>query len=121
MRGAISSAPTPCFGSKNPLFLYLQDGVEGDGEPAGCFPEAAAILPSLDDLEAKVHFALLVGELAGSGERNGQQDGILPFMAVCTNLRMGGMPHFFKNSWNASRSGLEGGSRCLAHLPDGWT
>jgi len=56
------------------------------------------------------HFAPLVGELVSFGERERQQGGIPPFMAVCVNLRIGGIPHFFKNSSNDERSGLRGGS-----------
>ena len=52
-------------------------GVAGDGEPFGSLPEAAALIVGVDDLEAKAHFALPVGELVSFAERKGQQGGSL--------------------------------------------
>ena len=97
----------------------LAGSVAGDGEPPGRFPETATLLPGVDDLQAKVHFALLVGELVSFGESESQQGGIPPFMAVFVNLRIGGMPHSFKNSSNAPKSGLGGGSPSLGAFT--WT
>ena len=79
---------------------------------SGCFPEATTLLEGAYDLQPELHFALLLDELAGSGERECQHGGIPPFMLVWMNLRIGGMPHFFKNSSNAPKSGLRGGSPC---------
>jgi len=53
-----------------------------------------------------------VGELVSFGEGECQQGGIPPFMLVWMNLRIGGMPHFFKKASNASKSGLGCGSPC---------
>ncbi len=50
-------------------------------------------------------FALLVGELVSFSECEAQQGGIPPFMAVCVNSRIGGMPHFFRNSSNTGVGG----------------
>jgi len=96
--------------------VRLTDGVAGEGERPSCLPEATAFLEAVDDLEAEVYFALLGGKLVSFCERKGQQGGIPPFMLVCTNLRIGGMPHFFKNSSNAPRSGFQGGSPSLGAL-----
>lgn len=71
----------------------------------GRFPQAPALPPCLDDLEAEIHLALLVGELVSFGERKGQQGGIPPFFRVWISLWIGGMPHFFNSASNAPRSG----------------
>ena len=60
----------------------LADGIAGDGELPGCLPEAATLLPGLDDLEAQGHFALLMGELVSFGECKGQKERVPPFFKV---------------------------------------
>ena len=57
--------------------------IAGDGRSSGCFPEATTLLEGAYDLQSELRFALLVGELTGSGERKCQHGGTPPFMAVC--------------------------------------
>ena len=92
--GTAGSTHKACFSLLPIASNPLTDGVAGDGGPPGRFPEAATLLPSVDDLEAKVHFALPVGELVSFRESESQQGGIPPFSM-------------------ASKSGLEGGSPSL--------
>ena len=90
----------------------LPHRIAGDGESARGFLQAPALLPSVHDPEPQDHFALRVGELPSFGEGECQRGRIPPFGLVWMNLRIGGMPHFFKNSPNAPKSGLRGGSPC---------
>jgi len=80
--GTAGSIHKACFALLTIASNPLTDGVAGDGEPSGGLPEAAALIVGVDDLEAKAHFALLVGELVSFGERKGQQGGIPPFFKV---------------------------------------
>ena len=105
--GAVPPAPTPLLAQGKHLLLHLQwgaagavvrtagtihkacfallpiashplaDGVAGAGEPPGRFPEAAALLPGVDDIEAKAHFAFPMGELVSFGEHKSQKERIL--------------------------------------------
>jgi len=110
--GTAGSIHKACF----PLSEEAPDSpprrIAGDGKSSGCFPEATTLLEGAYDLQSELHFALLVGELVSFGECKCQQGGIPPFLLVWMNLPIGGMPHFFKNSSNAERSGLGGGSPC---------
>jgi len=80
--GTAGSLHKACFALLPIASNPLTDGVAGDGEPSGSLPEAAALIVGVDDFEAKVHFALLVGELVSFGERKGQQGGIPPLFKV---------------------------------------
>jgi len=112
--GTARSIHQACFPLSKEAPDPLPHRIAGDGKSSGCFPDAAALIVGVDDFEAKVHFALLVGELVSFGEGECQQGGIPPFMLVWMNLRIGGMPHFFKKASDAERSGLRGGSPSLS-------
>ena len=83
----------------------LPHRIAGDGKSSGCFPEATTLLEGAYDLQSELHFALLVGELAGSGERECQHGGTPPFMAVCGRCHTPS-----RTPSNAPKSGLGCGS-----------
>jgi len=56
----------------------LTHRLAGDGESAGRFPQAPALLPGVHDPKSQDHFALLVGELAGFDESERRQGGMPP-------------------------------------------
>ena len=110
-------APTPLLVQGKHLLLHLRWGTAGacvgTAGPIHKTCLATFLVTPVHDPEPQDHFALLVGELVSFGERKCQQGGIPPLLLVWMNLPIGGMPHFFKNSSNAERSGLGGGSTCV--------
>ena len=86
--------------------------IAGDGRSSGCFPEATTLLEGAYDLQSELRFALLVGELTGSGERKCQHGGTSPFMAVCGRCHTPSRTHQTPLSL-ASRVG----HHVLAYLP----